>query len=239
MSRTLPDTRQDTPPEVDADDLQDGDRVVIQATRFGGGRQIRIVGTARPDHERPEFVVEETDPDWTWLLDESGKLYVHEGGPWRRPVADDWSLHRVPATDGGEPASGIMKFVEPTGWRFYRYGRDEGGNPMFSFWMDVDRDTGICLYERGGKQGRWLDTHHSSDDYAPIRPSDDLRKVLRQLLVSEEGVEAERVESLADHESYFARIIVGTLEDGKDLPDGVWAFLEDVAGTSLVVTDAE
>jgi hypothetical protein len=101
MSRTLPDTGQDAPPEINTDDLQDGDRVVIRATRFGGGRQIRIVGTARPDHERPEFVVEETDPDWTWLLDEAGKLYVHEGGPWRRLVADDWSLHRVPATDGG------------------------------------------------------------------------------------------------------------------------------------------
>jgi hypothetical protein len=54
----------------------------------------------------------------------------------------------------GDSETGIMQFAEPTGWRFYRYGRDDGGDPMFSFWMDVGRDTGVCLYERGDDNGR-------------------------------------------------------------------------------------
>jgi hypothetical protein len=147
MGRALPSPSQSTPPEVDPESLEDGDRVVIRAERHGSGRPIEIIGTARPDHDRPEIVVEESDPDWTWLLDEGGQLYAHEGSAWRRLVGQNWSLHRLPATDGGQSDQATLQQQEQP----WEYEDDRGIRVEEPEWDCPNCDCGAKMYRPASK----------------------------------------------------------------------------------------
>jgi len=127
----------------------------------------------------------------------------------------------------------LLDHYDPDGWRFYHYGSDADGEPLFSFWMDVDDDTGVCIYERNAGAGKWLSTDHSDDEYAGVEPSDDLKAVLRDLVG--EGVDGDRVESLVDYERYFVQVVHGTIEQKGDAPPELLAFLEAITDTGLKI----
>lgn len=129
----------------------------------------------------------------------------------------------------------LLDHHDPVGWRFYVYGEDDNGEPLFSFWMDVDDDTGVCIFERNQGAGKWLGTHHDDEDYSGLDPSDELEGVLRDICGSGGSVDGARVEALPDHESYFFRIVHGTIEQKGRAPEELMAYLMDLTGTELTI----
>lgn len=125
----------------------------------------------------------------------------------------------------------LLDHHEPESWRFYVYGSDDAGEPLFSFWMNIGPNTGVCLYERNGGEGKWLSTHHDDEEYQGQPPSEDLKEVLRDLIRDE--VAAERVHDLPDHERYFVQSVHGTLAEKGKIPDELLRFLEQLTGSTL------
>jgi len=125
----------------------------------------------------------------------------------------------------------LLDHHDPESWRFYHYGSDDDDEPLFSFWLNIDDDTGVCIYERNAGAGKWLSTDHSDDEYTGVEPSDELRAVLGDLL--DGGIDADRLESLVDYERYFVQVVHGTINDRGHAPPELVAFLEDVAGSEL------
>lgn len=128
---------------------------------------------------------------------------------------------------------GLLQYHDPVGWRFYRYGEDADGEPLFSFWMNISIDTGVCVYERNAGEGKWLGTSHEPDEYEGEPPSSELKACICDAIGDGIGVEAEAVEALPDHEEYFFRIVHGTLEEKKRLPPGVMRFIEECVGNGV------
>ena len=127
----------------------------------------------------------------------------------------------------------LLDHYDPDGWRFYHYGTDDDGEPLFSFWMDVDDDTGVCIYERNAGAGKWLSTDHSDDEYAGVEPSDGLKEILCEVVGPDGYVDSERVEALVEYEAYFFRIVYGTVEQKQNVPPELLAFLEDITDSTL------
>lgn len=130
---------------------------------------------------------------------------------------------------------GLLAHHDPVGWRFYRYGEDDNGDPLFSFWMNVDDNTGVCIYERNAGAGKWLSTHHDDEEYSGLEPSDELEELLAEICGTGGSVDGSRVEALPDHESYFFRVVHGTIEQKGRAPEELMAYLMDVTGTELTI----
>lgn len=123
---------------------------------------------------------------------------------------------------------------EPQSWAFYYYGDDEDGDPLFSFWMNIDKTTGVCIYERNSGAGKWLSTDHNEEEYAAIAPTDELKEVLQAAVDPDsDGVDAERVGSLPNYEQYFFQVVHGTIEQKHKAPAELMAFLEAICGRPL------
>lgn len=131
----------------------------------------------------------------------------------------------------------ILEYHEPQSWRFYVYGEDDAGDPLFSFWVNLSDDTGVCLYERNQGAGKWLSTHHSDDEYQGVPPSDELKDILADIVGTGGGVDADRVHALPDHERYFFQVVHGTIEQKNYAPPELMEFLIEVAGTELRLAD--
>lgn len=131
---------------------------------------------------------------------------------------------------------GLLDNHEPESWRFYVYGADEDGDPLFSFWMNIGSNTGVCIYERNQGAGKWLSTAHSDEEYQGRPPSDDLNDVLRDLTDPDgDGVSAERVDALPDHERYFVQVVHGTITQKDKASEELLRFLGDLLGTEVRV----
>jgi len=132
----------------------------------------------------------------------------------------------------------ILDYVEPESWRFYYYGDDDRGQPLFSFWMNVDERTGVCIYERNGGHGKWLSTSHEPEEYSGQPPSDELEAILQEMVTSERGVRSDRLDDLEAYEQYFVKIVDGTVEEkGKVAPE-IIAYLEEVVGGPITVDES-
>lgn len=127
----------------------------------------------------------------------------------------------------------ILEHHEPASWRFYRYGEDADGEPLFSFWMNLDDNTGVCLYERNRGAGKWLSTHHDDEEYEGQPPSEELKRVLRDVMGTGGSVDAGRVHALDDYERYFFQVVHGTIEQKGSAPDELFVFLSEIAGTEV------
>lgn len=127
---------------------------------------------------------------------------------------------------------GILSEHDPVSWRFYVYGKDDAGDPLFSFWMDLDDDIGVCIYERNQGAGKWLSTRHDDEEYQGRPPSDELLDVLEDLVIGD-GVEGWRVTDLPNHERYFVQIVHGTIEQKGRAPPELLEFLSQVCGTEV------
>ena len=127
----------------------------------------------------------------------------------------------------------LLDYHEPESWRFYRYGVDEAGEPLFSFWMNIDDSTGVCIYDRSGGHGMWLSTHHDDDEYQGQPPSDELKAVLREVIGPDGYVEGDRVTALPDHERYFFQAVYGTIEQKGTAPPELLRFIEHVVGSEV------
>jgi len=128
----------------------------------------------------------------------------------------------------------LLDHHEPESWRFYRYGEDEEGDPLFSFWMNINDSTGVCIYDRSGGNGMWLSTAHDDEEYTGQPPSDLLNDVIRGAIGQDtRGVPAERVEDLPDYERYFFRAVAGTIEEKGKAPDELLRFIEHVVGREV------
>jgi hypothetical protein len=125
----------------------------------------------------------------------------------------------------------LLDHHEPESWRFYRYGEDDEGEPLFSFWMNINDSTGVCIYDRSS--GMWLSTHHDDEEYQGQPPSDELKAVLRDVMGTGGFVDADRVHALPDHERYFFQSVHGTIEQKGKAPDELLAFLSQLAGTEV------
>jgi len=128
----------------------------------------------------------------------------------------------------------ILDHYQPESWRFYRYGEDENGDPLFSFWMHFGGNFGVCVYDRNDGAGKWLSTEYDPDEYDDLEPTDELKQVIADAL-TDRGVAREDVQALPDHEEYFFRLIHGTIDQKDMLPDEVVAFVEDAVGSEVVV----
>ena len=128
---------------------------------------------------------------------------------------------------------GLLDYHDPESWRFYVYGSDDAGDPLFSFWMNTGPNTGVCIYERNAGAGKWLSTDHGDDEYQGQPPSEELKSVLRDVVGTGGSVAGERVHSLPEHEAYFFRVIHGTIEQKGKAPEELMAFLMEIAGTEL------
>lgn len=132
---------------------------------------------------------------------------------------------------------GILQWHDPVSWRFYVYGEDEDDDPLFSFWMNLNDDTGVCLYERNDGAGKWLGTSHDSDEYQGLEPTEGLKDCLADAVANDEGVRGEDVEALPDYEAYFFRLVHGTAEEKRRLPPSIVKFLEECVGTEVTVVE--
>lgn len=128
---------------------------------------------------------------------------------------------------------GLLQYHEPESWRFYRYGEDEDGDPLFSFWMNIDDDTGVCIYERNNGVGKWLSTEHAPEEYTGQPPSDELKQVIRDAIGDGPGVRPGAVKALPDHEEYFFRAVQGTIEQKGKCAAEILRFIEDVVGNEV------
>lgn len=140
-------------------------------------------------------------------------------------------------SEGATTAGGLLEQHDPISWRFYTYGLDEHGDPLFSFWMNIAPNTGVCIYDRNAGAGKWLSTRHSDDDYEGQPPSDELKAVLRDIVGAGGSVDGDRVQSLPDHEEYFFRVVHGTIDQKGKAPNELMAFLMEVAGTELELVE--
>lgn len=129
--------------------------------------------------------------------------------------------------------NGLLQYHEPESWRFYRYGEDENGDPLFSFWMNINDSTGVCIFERNQGAGKWLGTHHDEEEYQGEPPSEELKSVLRDAIGTEGSVSGERVHALPDYEQYFFRVVHSTIEQKGKAPDELLAFLSQLAGAEV------
>ncbi|ELZ96621.1 hypothetical protein [Haloferax sulfurifontis] len=129
----------------------------------------------------------------------------------------------------------ILDYAKPVAWRFYSYGTDGGGDPLFSFWAVLDEDTQVCIYDRNGGHGMWLSTDNEDGDHAGETPSDEFEEVLYDVLGTGGSVAAERLEPLPAYERYFFRVIHGTVEQTGSAPAELEAYLSHVAGEDVMV----
>jgi len=128
----------------------------------------------------------------------------------------------------------LLDHNEPESWRFYRYGEDDDGEPLFSFWMNIDDSTGVCIYERNQGAGKWLSTHHDDEEYTGEPPSDLLKGVIRGAIGKDtRGAPAERMHDLPDYERYFFQAIHGTIEQKGKAPDELLRFIEHAVGNEV------
>lgn len=128
---------------------------------------------------------------------------------------------------------GLLTHHDPVSWRFYVYGKDDDGEPLFSFWMNIGPETGVCIYERNQGAGKWLSTHHGDEEYTGRPPSDELEELLGEVVGTGGGIAAERVHDLPDHERYFFQVIHGTIEQKGRAPPELMQYLMDITGTEL------
>jgi hypothetical protein len=129
---------------------------------------------------------------------------------------------------------GILRNHSVESWRFYVYGEDDEGEPLFSFWMNTGPNTGVCIYERNQGAGKWLSTVHDDEEYTGKPPSDLLKEVIRGAIGQDtRGVPAERMHDLPDHERYFFQVIHGTIEQKGKAPDELLRFIEHVVGNEV------
>lgn len=133
----------------------------------------------------------------------------------------------------GYKEAGLLQYHDPIGWRFYSYGEDDAGEPLFSFWMNISDDTGVCIYDRNDGHGKWLGTSHRPNEYDGQPPSSELKTCIRDAIGDGPGVKRELVEALPGHEEYFFRIVHGTIEEKKRLPPGVMRFIEECVGNEV------
>lgn len=136
---------------------------------------------------------------------------------------------------GDRTARGLLQHHEPESWRFYRYGEDQDGDPLFSFWMNIDDGTGVCIYERNDGNGKWLTTEHAPEEYDGMPPSEDLKQVIRNSIGDGPGIKQEDVTALADHEEYFFRVVHGTIEEKGYAPPELLRFIEHVVGNEVTL----
>lgn len=128
---------------------------------------------------------------------------------------------------------GILRHHEPESWRFYTYGYDDAGDPLFSVWMNIGPNTGICIYDRNEGHGKWLSTELTDEEYSGQPPSEDLKQVIRDAIGDGKGVRAEDVEDLPDHEEYFFRTIHGTIEEKGCAAPELLRFIEHIVGSEV------
>jgi hypothetical protein len=128
---------------------------------------------------------------------------------------------------------GLLQYHDPESWRFYVYGEDEDGEPLFSFWMNITDNTGVCIYERNEGDGMWLSTDHDYEEYSGQPPTDDFKQVIRDAIGDGPGVRREVVQTLPDHEEYFLRVILGTIEQKGKAPPELLRFIEHVVGSEV------
>lgn len=130
---------------------------------------------------------------------------------------------------------GILQHHEPESWRFYVYGEDEEGEPLFSFWMNTGPNTGVCIYSRNQGAGKWLSTAHDDDEYSGQPPSEELKDALRDVMGTGGSIDAERIHSLPDHERYFFQAVHGTITQKGKAADELLRFLSQIAGTEVTL----
>lgn len=133
----------------------------------------------------------------------------------------------------------LLEYHDPESWRFYRYGTDADGEPLFSFWMNINENTGVCLYERNQGAGKWLSTHHDDEEYEGEPPSDELKDILREAVGTGGSIDGERVQDLPDYERYFFQVVHGTIEQKGRAPKELMLFLSEIAGTNLKIVSEE
>ena len=130
--------------------------------------------------------------------------------------------------------SGLLQHHEPESWRFYRYGEDDEGEPLFSFWMNLTDSTGVCIYSRNEGAGKWLSTSHDDEEYSGEPPSGLLKEAIRSAVRPDVTPPSrERLEDLPDHERYFFRAIQGTIDQKGKAPDELLRFVEHVVGSEV------
>ena len=127
----------------------------------------------------------------------------------------------------------LLDHHEPESWRFYRYGEDDEGEPLFSFWMNIGPNTGVCLYERNQGHGKWLSTAHDEEEYSGDPPSEELKQCIRDSIGDGPGVRREDILSLPDHEEYFFRSVHGTIEQKGKAPEELLRFIQHVVGNEV------
>lgn len=97
----------------------------------------------------------------------------------------------------------------------------------YGFWVEIDADRAISLFEHTPENGMWLDPVTDHSDYAKEEPSEPLRELVAKLL-TEESIDMQPYQSeLPPWESHFVSVIHGTINeaDPENIPQLVWDWM--------------
>jgi len=113
---------------------------------------------------------------------------------------------------------------------FYVYEQDED-DPRFSFWGYVNGG-GMPLFEhQPNDHAMWQSPEKSKTEFEFQKPTDELKSILHDIFT--DGVDTDRVQSLAPHEREFVSYIHGTLEESEyGLPTPVWNWINFDCGVN-------
>jgi len=109
---------------------------------------------------------------------------------------------------------------------FYPYHGDKYG-----FWIEIDDDRALSLFEHTPENGMWLDPTTDHSDYGKEPPSDALRELVAFLMTTE-PVDMHKFQGeLPEYESHFVSVIHGTINQHSpdSIPDLVWDWMNDCA----------
>jgi hypothetical protein len=107
---------------------------------------------------------------------------------------------------------------------FYPYHDDKYG-----FWIEIDDDRAISLFENTPEHGMWLDPVTDESEYAKEEPTETLRELVGKLVTQESVDMRPYADELPEWERHFVSVIHGTInnKDPDNIPELVWDWMHD------------
>jgi len=111
---------------------------------------------------------------------------------------------------------------------FYPYDDEKYG-----FWVEIDDDRAISLFENTPEGGMWLDPVNDDSDHAQEQPSDALKELVGKLATQQAVDMKPYVAELEPWESHFVSTIHGTVNNVSpdNVPSLVWDWMHNCADT--------